>query len=467
MSLVATCWWTLVRTVILCLLAWPVCQWIERSWNCLPCQWRPCLLAALMSPFCFPELLVGYAFRDLALARPEWAEALCGGQLFVRMIPIGTIALLAAPRSGLDAGSIYCRRLLGTSGFGTLRHWIELVRCYWHGPIMRAMPALALMSVVAFQEFEMAALLQTMSWTDWFVTAHRLGTDQAEMLRQSLWPLLWQSPVIIGVLYWLQRTPARGGNTTTDNEVPELQFRRRTVWIGVACVSCLMVAGCLIPLGLIGWRTVDGFGLLLRQRTQQVGLIQEIATSGAVAACAGLSAWTISGKLRGFAANLLLGGLFGSLLLSLGCVSLFQSSWLRPLYDTPIPWVLTLIVWLLPRAAILRLWMHALRNNEAIHVAQMLGQSRLGGRVNGYRRLLWHLRDQSEVLAAGLLCYWAYCDLPTAYMLAPTGMVSGLVRLYNFMHFGRSAALSAEASAFFGTPVVCMFLLLILMRRFR
>ena len=50
------------------------------------------------------------------------------------------------------------------------------------------------------------------------------------------------------------------------------------------------------------------------------------------------------------------------------------------------------------------------------------------------------------VLGCGVLCYWAYCDLPTAYLLAPTGMASGLVRLYNFMHFGHSAAMSMEAA---------------------
>ena len=81
--------------------------------------------------------------------------------------------------------------------------------------------------------------------------------------------------------------------------------------------------------------------------------------------------------------------------------------------------------------------------------------------------LLWHLRDQPQFLAMSLLWYWAYCDLPSAYMLAPSGMASGLVRLYNFMHFGRSAALSAEALVFFGIPVVVWFLLLIANRKFR
>ena len=163
--------------------------------------------------------------------------------------------------------------------------------------------------------------------------------------------------------------------------------------------------------------------------------------------------------------GVLLPGLLGSLLLSLCAVTLFQDSWLRPLYDTPLPWVLALTLWLLPRAAVLQLWLDAMRPSEAIHLAEMLnGPWGKGPADNVHSHpsfficrpssLLWRLRDQPQFLAMSLLCYWAYCDLPTAYLLAPTGMASGVVRLYNFMHFGRSAALSAEAILFFVAPIL-------------
>ena len=172
--------------------------------------------------------------------------------------------------------------------------------------------------------------------------------------------------------------------------------------------------------------------------------------------------------VRATSALLLLPGLLGSLLLSLSVVALFQVSWLRPLYDTPLPWVLALTVWLLPRAAVLQLWLDATRPSEAVHLAEMLRgrednakdktRAASGLRPSSFNphssSLLWRLRDQPQFLAMSLLCYWAYCDLPTAYLLAPTGMASGLVRLYNFMHFGRSAALSAEACLFFVAPLV-------------
>jgi len=471
MSLFAICWWTLVRTVVLCLIAWPICRRIERSLHAAPHRVRPWLVVGLIAPGCFPELLVGYAFRDLALASPRWAEVLCGGLLLVRMIPVGTVALLIAPPPDPDSAALFCRRLLVRSPTGTWRQCVEFVRCLWQGPVVRALPALALMSIVAFQEFELAALLQTMSWTDWFVTAERLGTERGEMLWQSLWPLLWQTPVLLGVARWLSLN-SQGRLNVRPMQSTELPTGRVVVWTGGICIVVLLVAGCLVPLGMMGSRIVDGLALLARQRSQQLGLGREIAISLAVSICAGLTAWNLSARFPRLATGLLPLGLFGSLLLSLGCVGLFQTSWLRPIYDTPLPWTLVLVLWLLPRAALLRLWLQSVRPDEAIHLAELLGDASHPGPDSRPRRrrssgLLWRLRDQPQFLAMSLLCFWAYCDLPTAYLLAPTGMASGLVRLYNFMHFGRSAALSAEAIVFFGIPVIVCFLMLLVTRQLR
>jgi hypothetical protein len=313
---------------------------------------------------------------------------------------------------------------------------------------------------VAFQEFELAALLQTVSWTDWFVYAARLGTDRNEMFQKALWPLLWQAPLLVGVLLWMRADPGQSAQSESRDSA---KTSRIVVSLAVICVVISLAIGFLAPLGLIGWRSVEGLAMLFRQGPQLRGLLNQMASSGAIAVCAGLSAWALSSRLKGVATHILIVGLAGSLLLSLGFVALFQLPLLRPLYDTPLPWVLALTVWLLPRAAILRLWLHSFRSDEAIHLATTLGVARPGCS----RRLLWRLRDQAQFLAAGLLCGWAYCDLPTAYMLAPTGMASGLVRLYNFMHFGRSAALSAEASVFFGVPVVCLLIALVLARSWR
>jgi hypothetical protein len=482
-SLAETCGWTLARTVTLCLLAWPVALGLERLLRSASDTFRPWLLAGVLAPFCFPELLVGFAFRDFALARPAWAEALCSGLLFVRIVPVGACALLAAPHRDRDSAAIHCRWLLIRAGRDSRRDLLELACCYWHGPIARALPALALMSLIAFQEFETAALLQTMSWTDWFVLAQRVGLDRTEMLWKSLWPMLLQLPVLLGVRHWLSRATNFGGDETSldppDVESPRGRTRTRLSIVYLAAG----VAGCLIPLGLIAWRAVDGLGLLLRQHSQRLGLAREIASAGSVALCAGIAAWMLSARIsRPLLRGLLMPGLFGSLLLSLCLVATFQQSWLRPLYDTPLPWLIALTLWLLPRAAILRIWLHATRPSEAVHLAEMAGRAirneqramrgKPGSRPliahrSSLSALLWRLRDEPRFVAVSLLCFWAYCDLPTAYLLAPSGMASGLVRLYNFMHYGRSAALSVEACLFFGAPVLIAITALAMTRYWR
>ena len=87
MSLASACLWTLARTLVICLVAWPVCAAVERWLRGLSDGRRSVALIGLLAPFCFPELLVGYAFRDLALFHPRWAELLCSGLLFVRDVP--------------------------------------------------------------------------------------------------------------------------------------------------------------------------------------------------------------------------------------------------------------------------------------------------------------------------------------------------------------------------------------------
>ena len=322
MSLASACLWTLARTLVICLIAWPVCVAVERWLRRLSDGLRSAALIVLLAPFCFPELLVGYALRDIALDHPRWferlvrylfsdwyedatklasvvrtswAEALCSGLLFVRVVPVGAIALLMAPPGELDAAAMHCRRMLVRARKDSAREWLELAKCYWHGPIARALPALGLMAVVSFQEFELAALLMTTSWTDWFVAAERVGLNRGEMLRQTSWPLLMQLPVLLAIVWWLRRAAVhRQGEASTESEVVGIgRSNRVTCWFAGGYVAIAFLVGCLVPLSLIGWRTIDGLSLLLRQRTQQMGLAREMAISTAVALCAGLTAWAI------------------------------------------------------------------------------------------------------------------------------------------------------------------------------
>lgn len=457
MSLAAACWWTLARTILICLVAYPIMTRIERWFRGLSDQCRPWALAAVIAPFLFPELLIGYAYREWALRSPRVAELLCLLLLFVRMVPVGVVALLTSPPSSIDEEALHCRWTLLRANPRWVTEWLRVVACYWHGPIRRALPALGLIGLVAFQEFELAALLQAASWTDWFIAAKRTGTTQIEMLQRAAWPLLMQLPLLAAIIYWF------AAMRSEKNELvprPMNRWQRTTVWLYLATA---LTVGCLIPCVIVGWKLPAGLRLLIKQPLQWMGLGQEILVASCVSTIAGLATWscacfwTDANPLHrgGNAVRnlLLLPGLVGSLLLSLVLVNLFQQSWLRPLYDSPIPWTLALCVWLMPRAVLLRLWLDKLTQTEAVHLAEIL-------QTPGLRqsKLLFRLRDQPRLLGMGLLCYWGYLDLSTAVLLAPSGIPSGLVRLYNFMHYNRTEALSAESFVFFGAPLLAIIL---------
>ena len=481
MSLATACLWTLVRTLLLCLLAWPICVAVERWFRMLSDRWRPWAFGLLMGPCLFPELLVGYTYRNTALSSERLAEWICLGLLLVRIVPVGVVALLSSPSSLSGQPAIYCQWILVRANPRSARQFWRWCLCVWHGPVRRALPALGLMSVVAFQEFELAALLQTASWTDWFIAAERFGLDRSKMLSHAVWPIMLQLPLLVAVVRWTLNKKELPADQSDEVAVPRFMGIISFLYLSIA--FCF---GCLVPVEYLSTNLLAGLKMIARQSTQLTGLLQEISVAASISLCAALTTWSAS---RWFASShnrlmtlgrdfLILPGLAGSLLLSLGSIAVFQQPTLRWLYDTPVPWVLVLMIWLLPRAVLVRLWLQTITQTESVHVAELLtvasrrsldpsdkvpsdvspGQAHSPSPRTA--SLLFRLRDQPRLLAIGLLFYWAYLDLSSAYLLAPSGMPSGLVRLYNFMHFGRSSALSAEAFLFFGLPVGAILILI-------
>jgi hypothetical protein len=314
--------------------------------------------------------------------------------------------------------------------------------------------------------------LQTVSWTDWFIAAQRGGLERELMLRKSLWPVLIQLPLLVGVV----RLTVRQHESLVESGNGWIGHRLSDAFaIGYSAISLWF--GCLLPLKFMASNLGPGLTMLIRQPSQSTGVLQEIVIAVAISACAAVTTWSFSqwflSPTQGNPAwsfvrqLLLLPGLAGSLLLGLSTGALFQWPCFRPLYDTPVPWVVALIIWLLPRAVLVRLWLETVEQTESVHLAEVLNSGRSPGirgpaAENSARSshqssaLLFRLRDQPRLLAIGLLCYWAYLDLSSAYLLAPSAMPSGLVRLYNFMHFGRTSALSAEAFLFFGGPLLAI-----------
>jgi len=432
--------WTLVRALVVTALAGPCVvileRWLARAEG--PARWQR--LALILTPFLFPELLVGYAYIPWVAGLPRQAEGMTACLLLVRVIPVGVVARLLTPASLITRSAIHCRRLLQR----TSRDARELWWLWLCGPVRQASPALVLMLLVTFQEFELAALFKATSWTDWLFVQQVGGLPLSESLRVSLLPVGIQVTLLGWAFFAVQRGPV----DPAAEEAPGVY--RYDTGIAVGLIGLMWCLAVVVPtVSLLGGLPA-GLWQLAGQPARCAGLFREMLTGLAIAGVAASLAWlTVGFFLRvvhqpGLLALCCLPGLLGSLILGLSVIACFQLPLLSSWYATPLRWLIGATLAGLPRAVLLRLWLQRWPTSGQ-HLAVTLMNSPLPDQQRQGRKLYWRLVEQPVAMALGLLTCWSYLDLTTAYLLAPSGLPSGMVRLYNFMHFGRTSALSAEA----------------------
>jgi hypothetical protein len=120
--------------------------------------------------------------------------------------------------------------------------------------------------------------------------------------------------------------------------------------------------------------------------------------------------------------------------------------------DTPGPLVLALGLVLLPMALVLARVLALTRPRSALHLVELMAKTPAS------RELTWQLSTSGRFWAVALLFLWAYWDLTASSILAPVGMTPVTVRLYNLMHYGQIAALSAMTCAAFAAPILVLLL---------
>jgi hypothetical protein len=470
MPFTAVCIWSFGRSLLVALAAWPVCARVEQEFRgASPARGRWLVLAL---PFLMPELLVGYLVAPFVAGFPWRSEGALFALLFLRSVPVGVIALRATPGSLMSPAAMHVRRM----SCRTWRDRWELARCYLHGPIRRALPALGLMFLINFQEFEAAAMQGSLSWTDWLFVQHATGMSLVVSLRFLVGPLAIQLAVLLAIL-WSVAGLSRE-NESFEDDASRIPTSMSFSWTYILA-ACLI--GVVLPLGLLSRELADGWRWLMSQPAAWKALGREIATAGLVGLVAGLTAWNVcrlslcerknrrhipyavmpahgvcgrrafaqhKPRLVRYAWHVLISlpGLFGGLTIGLALLWLSTRPMMQPFSSTPVFWVLALTIWLLPRAVLLQLWLARQTDPASLHLVELLSQSPEVEQRRIARRWNWQWRFEPQIAACGLLCYWAYLDLTSAALLAPPGMASVVVRLYNFMHFGHSAAMSMEAA---------------------
>ncbi|MCA9058492.1 MAG: hypothetical protein KDA85_08335, partial [Planctomycetaceae bacterium] len=334
--------------------------------------------------------------------------------------------------------------------------------------------AWSLMSLLAFQEFETAALMQIdrwpVAWTVWLFDAHAARYPLAQSLillcKAILVQILLMAPAAV-VFYQAHRSrrSVMTGlhQTSISSGSPPASRAARPVMIGWLAIAVLFFV--LLPVITSVRPLVGGADLVTRQSfLRQSG--QQIAVStGFAVAAAIVSLWiavTTLNFTRSYRRTILLAmlplpGLCGPLFVSLSGLALFQQPVFRPLYDTWLPLLSGLTIAVLPRALLVAVLLQHLQHPAATYSAELLLAHRHGDVRSYGASILWRLVHLRWIGAAALLAHWCVWDVTTTSILRPVALEPVVTRLYDEMHYGYVDALVwLSVVAALSIPVVAL-----------
>ena len=431
----------------------------------------------LLAPYFTPVLLTGYAYANFSLSlihHPVINSIFYSALLWWKFTPIAAVVLHFTPPT-ISAEAIHCRRL--AAGDAKFSHWLFLVRA---GCAAGPAAAFAVVFLGAFAEFEMASLMVVKSWTVALFDAHAGGLALGESLRRMTGPLLCESAAIATVFAVLGRQRSISGPP-----IPGGRLGRGLAWCHLLIAFVVVLA---VPAAMVLWGTIRGLGLLLENFVLGREILASLLFAAGASTFAGLAVFGRAGHAKDSAAPALrwaadwsqrdqchpgagrqargstlwniiflaavFAGLLGPLVLSLAVLAAVQLPGLIKLRDTPAPLVFALGLVLLPMAFVLQRVLALTRQRSALHLAALLQKSRAA------RELTWRLSTSGKFWAMVLLFVWAYWDLTAGSILAPIGMTPVTVRLYNLMHYGQVATLSAMTCAACAAPIMVALLAL-------
>lgn len=476
MTLILWCGYTLIRAMVIALAAALLAQPLARYLSSAVRPGRRFIVwALLLTPLLTPALLVGYAYVNFAqnlVRHPAPHAGLYALLVLLKFTPIAALVVYFAPAPALNAAALHVDHLLRD------RTMIGRGMLWLRGPGRARAAAFAVVFLLAFTEFELVSLMEIRigmrqsirSWTLWLYDAQVAGTPLSQTLRYVLMPAAIQLTVIGAAMALLVR--ATGSSSDGAPAGCNASTRTGKLPLALAYLVFAAIVGCMAPLGIVLHWVLVRDGAITFERVIQVGrefrlsLLNETRASlffGISAAIAGmlLAPWLLR-RRRSVTLAACLPGFTGSLTLGLVMLALFQLPVLRPFYDTPTPLLLALVLLLLPLAVIITVLLRRLRSGSADHLTDLLAASPVARQRSAGRRLKWETRHAAACWTLGLLFYFAYFDLSASALLAPSHLIPVTVRLYNQMHFGRSAGLSALLCAAMATPGIMLALAVLL-----
>lgn len=469
--------WTLLRSVAAAALAVPMSVWLSRLVQTSTGRSRFWWMLFVLCPLIAPDLIVGYSYRSFELSllhRPTLNHWFYFLLVVLKFLPAAAVVRICLPSPSLSKSALHCARLAGVTSLAA-----KSVRSVKQkAGLLRNLPVFGIVFLLTMQEFEIASLLQIPAWTVHLFDSQAGGMNAMAVLRQLVLPVLAQAAVLLPLIWWgMVNSRSLIPRWMLTDESSQISSRPGFAIAVVALVLTWGVPLCIVSLsGLAGIAGVRRNEILIRST-----LLDLVAAMAIAVPCAGLSL-VLSRKLGSIVRRresgqhrfmrklqpallslVVVPGLFGSLAVSIVVLSMIQFSPLTELRPTVWPLAFALIVFLVPRALVLTALLPAFQRSESSHLATLLSESSQPARTNAAASLKWWYECRPLFLVAALLFYWSLANLTAAALLCPPtipllsfdgNIVPLPVRLYKFIHQGRTATLSIMALLSVVVPLV-------------
>lgn len=469
--------WTLLRSLAAAALAVPMSVWLSRLIKLSTGRARFWWMLFVLCPLVAPDLIVGYSYRSFELSllhRPNLNHCFYFVLVVLKFLPAAALVRTCLPPPPLSKSALHSARLSGV----TSKARLNIQNAKLQAVFLRSLPVFGIVFLLAMQEFEIASLLQIPAWTVHLFDSQAGGLDAKTSLTLLVSPVLVQAFVLVPLIWW--------GLTHARDFAPKWRIAdddpRGNLKPGVAIVTAAVTLTWGVPLCVVSLSGISGIAGVLRNEILVRSTFLDLTAAISIAVPCSVLSLILARKLSGTARRreasqkrlvrtlrpvlpilFVAPGLFGSLAVSIVVLSAIQYSPLTELRVTVWPMSMALILFLTPRALVLTMLLPAFRSSESSHLSTLLGASTDSARLKNAAQLKWWYECRPIFLVAAVLFYWSLANLTAAALLCPPtipllsfdgNIVPLHVRLYKFIHQGRTATLSVMALLSVVVPLV-------------